>query len=1033
MRPYLPALLIASAGLISLSSDKLTAAQFKLDGQTFTLPDGYTIERIAGPGLTDRPIHADFDEQGRLYVAESSGSNLPVQKQLETKPHSILRLEDTDGDGIFDRRTVFADKMMFPEGVLCYDGSVYVCAPPQIWKLTDTNGDGVADRREIWFDPGTLTGCANDLHGPFLGRDGWIYWSKGAFAEQHLDLADGGKFVTRAAHIFRRHPSGGGVEPVMTGGMDNPVESVQTPAGDRFFTSTFMRNPGGGMRDGIGFASYGAVFGKVNDVVNDHPRTSATLDDPIVQLGPAATAGLCYSESDAFGADHRGNLYAALFNLHKITRHVLIPDGAGYRTTNEDFLVSDSLDFHPTDVFEDADGSLIVINTGGWYKICCPTSQLYKPDVLGAIYRIRRTGMPKTDDPRGLELAWKGAPADELVKRLEDKRPYVRQRTIKDLSAIRSAAVPALRTELSSGKSSNGRVAAVWTLSRIDAEPARDLTREEINDSDPTVSRAALYSTALWRDHLAAKQLTAMIEKGDPNQKRLAAEGLGRIRDAAAVPTIVHALNGADAVLAQALTRALIDIGDANAIRTVAGQGKEMPLGALIALDQLGAAKPADVLALLTSANDQEKRTADWIIRRHNDWGVALTKYFEKQLGKLNEPDDSLAGQIAQMASDASIQHWITGQLSKSEMSSAAEITLLRAMSEAGLKRIPADWKEQVGRILSAELSPDVLLQALRTTGSFSLKPGADKDLENAIVRVARQTTKSLELRMTALGALPDPFAGGDGDDLFELAVQHLGADQPVGIRQIAARAIGDHSLAADRRQSVLNTFGNLGPMELNEVLPGFSEPAGDATDDAVLDALGKAKAFHSIPVDRLRTVFAKYPKALRPKIQALIGQLDEDFGEKEKHIDTLLAELKGGDIVRGQAVFNSPKAVCSSCHAIGYLGGDIGPDLTRVGQIRSARDILEAIVYPSASFVRSFEPVRVLTKDGEDYNGVIKEDAADHLMLATGPGTIVRVARANISEMLPGSVSIMPAGLDQVLTKKELADLLAFLKATRW
>ena len=81
-------------------------------------------------------------------------------------------------------QTVFADRMMFPEGVLCHQGSVYVAAPPQIWKLTDVNDDGVADRREVWFDGQTLTGCANDLHGPYLGRDGWIYWCKGAFAEQ---------------------------------------------------------------------------------------------------------------------------------------------------------------------------------------------------------------------------------------------------------------------------------------------------------------------------------------------------------------------------------------------------------------------------------------------------------------------------------------------------------------------------------------------------------------------------------------------------------------------------------------------------------------------------------------------------------------------------------------------------------------------------------------------------------------------------------------------------------------------------------
>ena len=125
------------------------------------------------------------------------------------------------------------------------DGSLYVAGAPSIWKLTDTDGDGVADQREEWFQGKTLTGCANDLHGPYLGPDGWIYWCKGAFAEQTYSVPGRKKSATRHAPRTSSAPgpTAAGIEPVMTGGMDNPVDVVFTPGGERIFTTTFLQHP----------------------------------------------------------------------------------------------------------------------------------------------------------------------------------------------------------------------------------------------------------------------------------------------------------------------------------------------------------------------------------------------------------------------------------------------------------------------------------------------------------------------------------------------------------------------------------------------------------------------------------------------------------------------------------------------------------------------------------------------------------------------------------------------------------------------
>ncbi|MGA7501769.1 MAG: hypothetical protein WBX00_33980 [Isosphaeraceae bacterium] len=126
------------------------AGEFKLGDRTLKVPAGFTIEPVAGPPLVDRPITVAFDERGRLYISDSSGSNDNVQKQLAERPHRIVRLEDRDGDGRFDARTIFAGRMMLPEGTMWYGGSLYVAAPPSIWKLAVTDGHGGADQRAAY-------------------------------------------------------------------------------------------------------------------------------------------------------------------------------------------------------------------------------------------------------------------------------------------------------------------------------------------------------------------------------------------------------------------------------------------------------------------------------------------------------------------------------------------------------------------------------------------------------------------------------------------------------------------------------------------------------------------------------------------------------------------------------------------------------------------------------------------------------------------------------------------------------------------
>src|SRR5262249_23639900 len=135
------------------------------------------------------------------------------------------------------------------------------------------------------------------------------------------------------------------------------------------------------------------------------------------------------------------NLFAALFNMHKIVRLVVERDGASYRSRMEDFIVSDNKDFRPSDVIEDADGSLLIINTGTWSNCCEAFRSGGQPKVAGGIYRVRRQGAPQVKARWGLALQWDKMTARHLLWFLDDSRFAVRDRAIRTLAKAENVGI----------------------------------------------------------------------------------------------------------------------------------------------------------------------------------------------------------------------------------------------------------------------------------------------------------------------------------------------------------------------------------------------------------------------------------------------------------------------------------------------------------------------------------------------------------------------------------------------------------------
>ena len=979
------------------------------------VPPGYEVRRVADSALVDRPITADFDEQGRLYVADSSGSNENVQKQLANPTHRILRLEDTDGDGTFDKVTVFADKLMFPAGTMWYAGSLYVSAPPHILKLTDTDGDGVADRREIWYDGKTLTGCANDLHGPYLGPDGFIYWAKGAFAEQTH-----GGVRSKAAHILRARPDGSRREAVMTGGMDNPVDVVFTPGGERLFNCTFLQHPADGKRDGLIHAVYGGLYGKDHAPVRDHKHTSPHLLPPMTHLGPAAPSGLHLMQSDALG--FAGQLFCTQFNLRKVSRHELKPSGSTFTTIDRDFVTCDDLDFHPTDVLEDADGSLVVIDTGGWYKLCCPSSQLVKADVRGGIYRVRKVGAPAVDDPRGRRIeAFAGTTPGPVLMYFDDPRPAVRRRAVEWFAAQGEAAVKPLANFPALG-GGNGHdyatLAALNALTRIDTPTARRAIREHyLKHPVPVVRLAGIHAVSLWKDADAAADLRPILRSGSLPEKRAAAEALGRLADAAAVPNLVAALadDATDAVLEHSLTFALLEIGDAAAMRNLlAHTAARVRCAALMVLEQTPAAQlPAKpVLECLRDSDARVRETAWWIAARHPEWAGELAETLRTQFciaaSWPPEAREELLVRTLAFAKTPTVQ----ALLADVARTDAAPLAL-QAMARSGLKAMPPAWEVALApRLREPTPAAKEALAVVRAV------PAA-----NFAKLVPAWPNAGDEMRLLRAAA------GGATDVAFLL--RKLGKAEPPEFRALAVEALARGPLAAPDLVALAAALPTVGPLDLPRLLPAFAQSTDATAGRAFVAALLDARVRPTVRLEQVKPILDRYA-GIEADARTLYAALDADKAGMRTKLEAIFAELKNGDVRRGQAVFNSPKAACAACHQIGYVGGKIGPDLTRIGGIRSERDLLEAVVFPSASFVRNYEPLSVQLFDGQTFNGVLKGETAEEIALTLAVDKQVRIARKDIQEMKPGTVSIMPAGLEQQISRQDLADLIAFLKASK-
>lgn len=523
--------LLATAILISACSRSKTPGHGLA---SLHVPEGFKVEEVAGNDLIWYPMMGTLDDRGRLFLCESSGGTVTTQQMSANPDYRIRMLEDTNHDGRFDRATTFAEKLTLPAGAVWYRNALYVASPPDLVRLEDTNGDGAADKRDIVVTGWNLSSNAASLHGPFFGPDGYLYVTDGRHG-YNIKTKDGKVFEGKAARIWRMHPDGTGLEWVAGGGLDNPVELIFLPTGETIGTMTYFQDPANGQRDALMHWVWGGVYPKWFPVVSEFKQTG-DLMPVMTKFARIAPSGLLRYQGPAFGPEYKDNLFSAQFNPHRVQRHILHREGATFRTDDSDFLTSSDPDFYPTDVIEDADGSILVLDTGAWFIKGCPISRVAKPEIKGAIYRVSRIGAPKVGDPRGESLQLAARSPAELTPYLEDPRPAVRERVQELLVNAGESATGPLTQARASLKSYEARSAAVWAMFRIGSSNAAAGIRAALSDGDFRVRVAAARAAGMLGDRLAVDRLMQMAAGDEPPARRQAATALGQIGDARAVP-----------------------------------------------------------------------------------------------------------------------------------------------------------------------------------------------------------------------------------------------------------------------------------------------------------------------------------------------------------------------------------------------------------------------------------------------------------------------------------------------------------------
>ncbi len=967
----------------------------------FKVADEFEVKLFAGEPQVTNPVAFTIDEKGRVWVAECF--EYPKRTPKGKAPRDrIVILEDTDGDGDCDKRTVFAEGKDFPvpeerkkAGLGAFDlctgievghGGVFVGAAPYLWYIE--NKDDKPGKFEVLLKGFGSQDTHETLNTFQWGPDGWLYGLHGVFTQSNVKAADGPETRMNAA-VWRYHPKQKKFE-VFAEGTSNPWGMDWRNTDGQFILCCcviphlYHIVPGGIYRRQAGASFNPYVYGYLNEI----------CDHTFHKESGWAHAGLLSLDVPHMPKKFQNSVIFGSIHGCSIKQNILKPNGSTYTASRgDDFLVSGDKNFRPINLRWGPAGDIYLIDWHDQHP-CHQTP----PDAWdydhGRVYRIQLKGT-KTKKPEDL-----GKKTDkELIKLLEGDTPYHSRTALRLLGERASADDEAVWRKLDEiyphfmwlhAATQTKRYQAVFT---DNIHNTKGFLRETTRSS---VYQAVMVRTVSQREGLKAETINAMAKVAQEIEsaavRRELASAAIRLSDKHDVTPLVRALmarkeDAKDPVISQ-LVWIAYEKSLTSRDRQGAGKDKEKGEEPLPG----GRGSLEDELAWLADEAPKNEFVRDQIVPRVMRRLVAT-------------------GQ----ASDLKLCIEFVAKLKDATAREKALEGLVTALDKQTVNA-PEGWTALQAEI-AKDNNPKLVALANKLAVSFR-----DPEAIKRAISVLRDSKQSDEVRMEAIRQLALVKAP-DADKLF-LTVLRQGFPMPVKLE--AARglaAFNNPQIPAD----ILKDWAKY-PQPLRSELIGVLATRKEWAK-ALLQGMADKKIDRAEVTDNvILRIQAFNDKELNALIEKAWGRSRPTPAELTKLIDKTRDSLyeAPASFERGRKVFENN---CAKCHKFDGKGSEVGPPLDGAG--RDIEYILGNVLDPNRVIGAPYFVRTARLLDDTVFSGVLAEEDDTTITLKLENAVLKKIKKADLNgEIRVAEKSLMPEGLGYNMTPQDFRDLVRYVMA---